>query len=122
MGMGQDTQPPQRGLGALFAGGGALAGLATLLGASCCVLPLLLAQIGLGTALAAQLSFLEQAKPYLLAATLALIAASLVASFWGGRRPRPIVLALMLGAAALVVGAEILPHYEGQIMRWIGHP
>jgi hypothetical protein len=72
--------------------------------------------------LVAQLSFLVQAKPYLLAATLALIAAALVASFWGGRRPRPLVLAMLLGAAALVIAAEILPHYEGQIMRWIGYP
>jgi mercuric ion transport protein len=122
MAMDQDTQAPRRRLSALFASGGALAGLGTLLGASCCVLPLLLAQVGLGTALVAQLSFLVQAKPYLLAATLALIAAALVASFWGGRRPRPLVLAMLLGAAALVIAAEILPHYEGQIMRWIGYP
>lgn len=122
MSMTEDTQPPRRGLSTLFASGGALAGLATLLGASCCVLPLLLAQIGLGTALVAQLSFLERVKPYLLAATLALIAAALVASFWGGRRPRATVLVMLVGAAALVIGAEILPHYEAEIMRWIGNP
>lgn len=119
--MSKDTQPPRRGLGGLFAGGGALAGLATLLGASCCILPLLLAQIGLGTAMVSQLSFLAGAKPYLLAVTVALIAAGLVASFWRGRRPRPLVLAMLMGAAVLIALSEILPHYEGQLMRWIGY-
>ena len=119
--MTNDTQPPKRGLSALFAGGGALAGLATFVGASCCVLPLLLAQVGLGTALVAQLSFLARAQPYLLALTLALIVAALVASFWRGRRPRPVVLVFLLIAAALVIGSIILPQYEGQITRWIGY-
>ncbi len=119
--MDQNSQPPRRGLGGLFAGTGALAGLASLIGASCCVLPLLLAQIGLGTALVSQLSFLAQAKPYLLAATLVLIVAGLVASFWNGRRPRPIVVVMLIGAAALAIAAEILPQYEGQMMRWIGY-
>lgn len=119
--MNQDPQPPRRVLGGLFAGGGALAGLATFIGASCCVLPLLLAQVGLGAALASQLSFLARAKPYFLALTLALIVAALVASFWRGRRPRPLVLAMLFGAAALLIGAEIIPQYEGQIMRWIGY-
>ena len=119
--MTNDTQPPKRGLGALFAGGGALAGLATFVGASCCVLPLLLAQVGLGTALVAQLSFFARAQPYLLALTLALIVAALVASLWRGRRPRPVVLVFLLIAAALVIGSIILPQYEGQITRWIGY-
>lgn len=117
--MTQDTQPRRRAPGALFAGGGALAGLATFIGASCCVLPVLLAQIGLGTALVSQLSFLDHARPYLLAATLVLIVGALVASFWRGRRPRPVVLVMLLAAAALIIGAEILPHYEGLIVRWI---
>lgn len=119
--MTNDTQPPKRSLGGLFAGGGALAGLATFIGASCCVLPLLLAQVGLGTALVAQLSFLAHAQLYLLALTLGLIVAALVASFWRGRRPRLIVLVLLLVAAALVIGSIILPQYEGQITRWIGY-
>jgi mercuric ion transport protein len=119
--MDEDSQPPRRGLGGLFAGTGALAGLASLIGASCCVLPLLLAQVGLGAALVSQLSFLAKAKPYLLAVTLVLIVAGLIASFWNGRKPRPIVLVMLLGAGVLAVAAEVMPHYEGQIMRWIGY-
>ena len=119
--MEKETQPPRRGLGSLFAGGGALAGLATFVGASCCVLPLLLAQIGLGTAFVAQLSFLVRAQPYFNALALALIVGALVASFWRGRRPRPIVVAMLLGAGVLLAGAEILPHYEGRMMKWIGY-
>jgi uncharacterized membrane protein (UPF0136 family) len=91
-----------------------------LIGASCCVLPLL-AQVGLGAALVSQLSFLAKAKPYLLAVTLVLIVAGLIAPF-NSRKPRPIVLVMLLGAAvALAIAAEVLPHYEGQIMRWIGY-
>ena len=119
--MDNDTQPPRSRMGGLFAGGGALAGLATLLGASCCILPLVLAQVGLGAALASQLSFLAHARPYLLAVTVALIAAALIASFWEGRRPRPIVLAMLAGARVLIALSEILPHYEGQLIRWIGY-
>lgn len=119
--MTNDTQPPKRGLGGLFAGGGALAGLATFIGASCCVLPLLLAQVGLGTALVAQLSLLARAQPYLLALTLGLIVVALVASFWRGQRPRSMVLVLLLVAAVFVIGSIILPQYEGQITRWIGY-
>jgi mercuric ion transport protein len=119
--MTQDTQPPRRGFSGLLAGGGALTGLASLIGASCCVLPLLLAQVGLGAALVSQLSFLAQAKPYLLGLTVALIIAGLVASFWRGRRPRPLVLVMLIGASMLAAGAWILPNYEGQIMRWIGY-
>lgn len=119
--MDNDTQPPKRGLGGLFAGGGALAGLATFVGASCCVLPLLLAQIGLGTAFASQLGFLVRAKPYLEVLTVALIIGGLVASFWNGRRPRPMVVVMLIGALVFIAGSEILPHYEGQIMRWIGY-
>lgn len=115
-----DVQPRRR-LSAIFASGGALAGIGTLLSASCCVLPLLLAQAGLGTVFAAQLTFLAQAKPYLLAGALGLISAALVASFWGGRKPRPLVLGLLLATAVLLIAAEILPRYEGQITRWIGY-
>lgn len=119
--MDKDTQPPRRGLSGWIAGGGALAGLASFIGASCCVLPLLLAQVGLGAALLSQLVFFARAKPYLMALTVALIVGGLVASFWNGRRPRPMVLMMLAGALVLVVGAEILPQYEGQIMRWIGY-
>ena len=105
----------------MFASGGALAGLVTLLGASCCVLPLL-AQIGLGTAFVAQLSFLVRARPYLLMATLALIVAAIVACFWNGRRPRPVVLTMLVAAGALVAASLELPKHEAQIMQWIGSP
>lgn len=119
--MTEDSQPPRRSVGGLLAGSGALTGLASLIGASCCVLPLLLAQVGFGAALVSQLSFLAQAKPYLLGLTLALVIAGLTASFRGGRRPRPLVVMLLVGAALLAAAAWILPSYEGQIMRWIGY-
>lgn len=96
-----------------------LAGFGAVLGASCCVLPILLVQAGLGTALVAHLAWFAQAKPYLLAATIALVLAGFVAAFWGGRRPRPLVLALLIGGALLVAAAIAAPYYERELLDWV---
>jgi len=71
--------------GSVLAGGGAVAGLAALIGASCCVLPILLVQLGVSTALVAQLGFFADAKPYLLPAAAVLLVVGFVVAFWGGR-------------------------------------
>jgi mercuric ion transport protein len=117
--MNQDIQPPPNRLGGLFAGGGLLTGFAALVGASCCVLPILLVQIGVSAALVAQLAIFAQAKPYLLAATGMLIAGGFVAAYWAGGRPRTRVLVLLIAAATLVVAAYVMPHVEGDILRWM---
>ena len=70
------TPPPTAGL---FAGGSLITGLAAMIGASCCVLPFLLVQAGLSTALVAHLGVLASAKPYLLAVTAVLILAAVAA-------------------------------------------
>jgi hypothetical protein len=82
-----------RSLGGYLAGGGLISGLAALLGASCCVLPILLVQIGVSTALVAHLAIFAQAKPYLLALTAALILAGFVAAFLGRQTASPSGLA-----------------------------
>lgn len=103
----------------MFAGGGIVTGLAALIGASCCVLPILLVQAGVSTALVAHLAIFAQAKPYLLALTAVLILAGFVAAFWGGRRPRPRVLVLLVLAALLVAGAYSMPFYERELLDWV---
>ncbi|MEQ1929145.1 MAG: hypothetical protein ABL957_01250 [Parvularculaceae bacterium] len=96
--------------------------MGALIGASCCVLPVLLVQIGVSTALVAQLGAFAHAKPYLLAITALLIAAGFVSAFRGGRRPRPRVLFMLGGATVLVALSIVLPHIEPQLLNWIRKP
>lgn len=113
-----DTEA-RRPSGGLYAGGGIVTGLAALIGASCCVLPILLVQAGVSTALVAHLGIFAQARPYLLGLTAIFIVSGFVAAFWGGRRPRPRVLVLLVVAALLVTGAYALPLYERELLDWV---
>lgn len=115
--MNEDRELRQLG-GSLFAGGGLLTGLASLIGASCCVLPIVLVQAGVSTALVAHLAIFAVAKPYLLAVTALLVVAGFTAAFWKGRRPRALVLALLVIATASVVAAYVMPHYERELLDW----
>lgn len=111
--------PPQRG--GWLAGGGALSGLAAFVGASCCVLPIVLVNLGLGSALfASQLAFFARSRPWFLGAAALLIAAAIVAAFRAGRRPRPAVAALLAAATLLTIGAYWFPYIEPQVLRWMG--
>jgi len=76
------TKNPSKS-GGIFAGGGALSGLAALIGASCCVLPIVLVNLGLSSALVSNLAFFARAKPFFLGAAVLLIAVSFAAAFWG---------------------------------------
>lgn len=105
--------------GGWLAGGGLLSGLGALLGASCCVLPVLLAQAGISAALIAQIGVFARVKPYLLAATALLVVAGFVAAYRGGRRPRPRVLIMLAAAALLIAISFALPHFEPALLRMI---
>lgn len=110
--------PPRRG--GWLASGGALSGLAAFVGASCCVLPIVLVNLGLGSALfASHLAFFARARPWFLGAAAALIAAAVIAAFRGGRRPRPAVAAMLVAATLFTVGAWWFPHIEPQVLRWL---
>ncbi len=103
--------------GGWYAGGGLLAGLSALISASCCVLPILLVQAGLSTALVAHLGIFARVRPYLLTLTALLIAAGFIAAFWGGRQPRPLVLWMLIMATALVIAAVAAPYYERELLE-----
>lgn len=105
--------------GGWLAGGGLLSGLGALFGASCCVLPVLLAQAGIGAALIAQIGALASVKPYLLAATTLLVVAGFVAAYRGGRRPPRRVLIMLCAAAALIAITLALPYFEPALLRMI---
>jgi mercuric ion transport protein len=110
---------PRRLTGGLFASGSIVSGLAALIGASCCVLPIFLVQAGVSTALVAQLGIFVQARSYLMAVTVVLLILGFIAAFWGWRRPRSRVLVQLAVATLLVLSAYSFPYFEGQLMDWV---
>jgi mercuric ion transport protein len=102
-----------------LAGGGFLASLVAMLSASCCVLPVLLVQAGVSAALVGQIGVLAPYRAPLLFAAGATIAIAAAAAFWGGRKPRPRVLAMLALSGGLVVGAYLLPLFETELLGWI---
>ena len=106
----------------LLAGGGALSGLLAFIGASCCVLPILLVGMGVSSGVVAQLGVFVQLQPWLLGAALVLIAGSFAAAYRGGRRPRPRTLAILLVGAVLVALSIGLSLYETEVLQWLNGP
>lgn len=117
--MSKSTQPARQVADGMFAGGSILSAIGAVIGASCCVLPLLLVQIGLGSAVVAHLAIFAKAKPILLWVTAALVVLAFAAAFRGGRRPRPAILALLVGSGLLVLISLGLPYVEADIIQWL---
>ena len=112
---------PPRGLDPRVAVGGSLASaVAGLIGASCCVLPIILFNMGVGSAVIGNLAFFADKTEYFLLGALLFIALGVIASFWGGRKPKKRVIILFGLSAFIVVLAYILPSFEGDIMRVLG--
>ncbi|MCA8897081.1 MAG: hypothetical protein KDA48_17610, partial [Amphiplicatus sp.] len=105
--------------GGWFAGGGAFSGLGALIGASCCVLPLILINLGVSAALVGKLAFFARFQQYFMGGAVILLAVAIVAAFWKGRRPGKRVVITLALAAALIVAAYIMPFYEPQLLRWV---
>lgn len=113
----KNIKPKKRG--GFIAGGGALSGLAALVGASCCVLPIVLVNIGVSAALVGELAFFARAKSYFMGLAVLLIGAAIISAFWNGRRPSKRVIVLLILSAVLVLGSYMLPLYEGHLLRWL---
>ena len=67
--------------GGWVAGGGALAGLGAFIGASCCVLPLILINLGVSAALVGKLAFFARFQHYFLGGAVILLVVAIVAAF-----------------------------------------
>ncbi len=117
--MTEETHKPANGAG-LLVGGGVLSGLFAFLGASCCVLPIVLVNLGLGGAFVANLAVFARFRMWIIGAALAFIAASIVFALRGGRRPRARFRISVGAALVLVAAAWILPYYEGALLGWLG--
>lgn len=102
-----------------IAGGSALSGLAAVIGASCCVLPILLVNLGASTAFVSNLTFFARYKPQFAAVTIILIAIGFAAAFWRGRRPGLATMIMLSLASFFALGAYLLPQYEPYILRWL---
>lgn len=97
----------------ILPGAGLVVAIAALAGASCCVLPLLLAAAGVGGVWIAQLAIFVTYQWYILVFAVALIAISWVVALVRGSSGRAkIILAI---STALVVAALIMPIYEDDI-------
>jgi len=110
------TRENSRRPDAPLASGGVLASLVAMLSASCCVLPALLVQAGVSAALVSRLGVLAPYRLQFLSMAGALIAIATVAAFWGGRKPRPRIAAMLALSGGLVVGAYLLPQFESELL------
>ncbi len=118
--MSEETHKPARvNSSGLLAGGGVLSGLFAFLGASCCILPILLVNLGLGSAIVGNLAVFARFRSWFLVAALALTIASAVIAHRGGRRPRPGFWISAGAALVFVAAARMLPHYEGALLQWL---
>lgn len=83
------------------------------------MLPLILVNLGVSTAIVSKLAFFARAQNYFTAIAVVLIISGFVAAFWKGRRPARLVLALLVVAAILTAASYVMPFYEGHILRWM---
>jgi mercuric ion transport protein len=96
---------------------GLVAGLAALVGASCCVLPLTLAILGVGGAWIAYLGPLVAYRSWMLAFAVAIILFAWSAALV--RRPGPRAIVLLSLATAAVGAALAVAAYETEITRYL---
>ncbi len=116
--MARDTVQAKN-IGAALGGGGFFAALGAMIGASCCVLPILLVQAGVSAALVTHLAVFTHLRPYLMALATLMVLAGFIAAFWGGRRPRAWLIIVLTLAAFLVAASHLLPDYERFVLDWI---
>ncbi len=102
-----------------LASGGLISGVAAFIGASCCVLPLILVNIGLGGAWIANLAFFAVAKPYFLTASALFIALAFVVAYRGNRKPSTKTMVILGTATGLTAIAYVMPWYEGRVLRFL---
>ncbi len=100
-------------------GGGMLGSVGAFIGASCCVLPILLFNMGVGSAFIAQLGFFARYRDEFLYGSLALIIIGMIVTFAGGGRPTRRVL-LLFAVGLLFIGiAYALPSFERELLGMI---
>ncbi|WP_411818490.1 mercuric transporter MerT family protein [Hyphococcus sp. DH-69] len=105
--------------GSLFASGGVIASIFAVIGASCCILPLVLINLGISVAVVGNLALMSAARPYFILSALGLVVLSFIAAYRHGNRPRGVMIGLLILASFFIVFASILPFFEPSIVKWI---
>jgi mercuric ion transport protein len=96
---------------------GLIAGIAALVGASCCALPLVLASLGVAGAWIANLEIFVVYRPYVTAFAIIVIGLGWVIA---ARRHAPPRTLVVLGLASVIVGAALLiVQYETELARYL---
>jgi mercuric ion transport protein len=90
-----------------------------VIGASCCILPIILVNLGVSSALVSHLGFFARYRPWFMALTICLVIGGFIYAYRGGRKPSRRVFVFLILAGILAVGSTILPYYEGDIQRWL---
>jgi len=88
-----------------FAKGGVLASLFAVVGASCCILPIILINLGLSSALVSHLGYFARFRHWFMALSIMLIIGGIVYAYSGGRRPKRRTLVIFVLAAILILAA-----------------
>lgn len=112
----RDHKPAVR----FLASSSAASALAALIGASCCILPIVLFNMGIGSAVIAQLGVFTRYRDHLLGAALVLLIVGIGAALWSGRKPSGRAIAVFGLSAATIVAAYLLPSIEADILRFLG--
>lgn len=113
-----ETSSGDRKRGGWLASGGVLASFFAFIGASCCVLPVILVNLGVSTAFVANLGFFARNQALFQWVTVALLTGAVFFAFRSGR-PRPRVIVLLVLGFALAGVAYVLPSFEREILEWL---
>ena len=108
----------QNWLSHLLSGSGAAGGLAAFIGASCCVVPILLVHFGVAAGLVARLGWFVRWQPYFFWAAAGVLALAASLALWRGSPSRTFWIWWGAGAVFLTA-AFILPHYELRLQSWL---
>jgi len=103
-----------------LASSGLLGSIGAFVGASCCVLPLILFNLGVSSAAIGQLGFFARFRAEFLIISIGLIVAGTFFAFSGGKRPsRGVTISLGL-AMVFVIAAYLIPFYEADLLILFG--
>ncbi|MEL7322563.1 MAG: hypothetical protein AAFN03_11270 [Pseudomonadota bacterium] len=101
-----------------FARGGALTSFFAFIGASCCVLPIILVNLGVSTTLVAKLGLFARYQTMFQWVTLALLIVATFFTFRNGRPRMRVIIVLVIGFVLAGI-AYVLPSYEREILEWL---
>lgn len=112
----EKTAKPAAKPASLLSSGGVVGGFFAFIGASCCVIPILLVHIGVASGLVARLGWFAKWQPVFMAFAVLLLAVSLFFAFRQSSRSRLFWITWSLGAFFTAV-AIVLPFFEFELQR-----